>query len=235
MKILLFILLTYSLAFGQGFAPPKTTIPQPLQTIKYGIDTTLIINVDSTLNNIVRVKTDSTNEILTRIENKPNGGADTTHTAVLQQIANNTAEIGVPQFEIKEWRMMFNDQYTNHNITTGQYFNQLYVNNLSTMQDVGDRTFRNSDGTPYVIFASITYDIDGNQFNEWQSFDAGVTTYNLKNAKIIEITFFVIKDHNSHLDSNGGISEIKAFPTYTNGELTSTIYVNVKLIRDVKE
>lgn len=94
MKRLLFILLTYSLAFGQGFAPPKTTIPQPLQTIKYGIDTTLIINVDSTLNNIVRVKLDTTNEILTRIENK-SSGSDTTHTGILQQIANNTADAGL--------------------------------------------------------------------------------------------------------------------------------------------
>lgn len=160
---------------------------------------------------------------------------DTTHTGILQQIANNTSNSGTSQFEHKEWRMMFNTTYTKHTITPGILCNQLYINNLCMMQDVGDRTFRGSDGSPYVIYAAITYDVGGNQFTEWQSFEAGVTTYNFTYSKVVEITFFVIKDHNSYLDGNGGLSEIKPFPVYEPGELGSTIYANVKLIRDVKE
>lgn len=160
---------------------------------------------------------------------------DSISMGILQQIADNTAQTGAPQYEHKEYRMMFNDTYSKHNIVPGNSYNQLYMNNLSTMQDVGDRTFRNSDGTPYVILAEISYEVDGNTFTEFQSFDAGITTYNFKYSKVVEITLYIIKDHNSHLDSNGGISEIKAFPTYTNGELTSTIYANIKLIKDVKE
>lgn len=82
-----------SIAFGQsGFNPPRTTIAQPLQVQKIGIDTTTVSNIDTT-NYLLKQLVDSTDKDLYILNDsirvyfsQSDAVIDTTHTFRLDEI-----------------------------------------------------------------------------------------------------------------------------------------------------